>query len=86
MKSIEFLEELKDLKNFKNIEIGSIHLDSRDVQKDGIFFAHKGNDMDGNTFIKSALDKGAALVGMASQLVIDPFQIPHINSKLSNEK
>jgi len=62
MKSIEFLEELKDLKNFKNIEIGSIHLDSRDVQKDGIFFAYKGNEMDGNSFIKSALDKGAALV------------------------
>ena len=45
MKSIEFLEELKDLKNFKNIEIGSIHLDSRDVQKDGIFFAYKGNEI-----------------------------------------
>jgi UDP-N-acetylmuramyl tripeptide synthase len=62
MKSIEFLEELKDLKNFKDIEIGSIHLDSRDVQKGGIFFAFKGNKMDGNMFIRSALDKGAALV------------------------
>ena len=62
MKSIEFLEELKDLKNFKDIEIGSIHLDSRDVQKGGIFFAFKGNNMDGNMFIRSALDKGAALV------------------------
>lgn len=31
------------------------------------------------------LGKGATLVGMASQLVIDPFQIPQINSKLSNE-
>ena len=33
----------------------------------------------------SVLDKGATLVGMASQLVIDPFQVPQINSKLSNE-
>jgi dihydroorotate dehydrogenase len=33
----------------------------------------------------SVLGKGATLVGMASQLVIDPFQVPQINSKLSNE-
>ena len=36
--------------------------------------------------VSLALKKGATLVGMASQLVIDPFQIPLINSKLSNEK
>ena len=36
--------------------------------------------------VSLVLKKGATLVGMASQLVIDPFQIPHINSKLSNEK
>jgi dihydroorotate dehydrogenase len=36
--------------------------------------------------VKLVLEKGATLVGMASQLVIDPFQIPQINSKLSDEK
>ena len=36
--------------------------------------------------VSLALKKGATLVGMASQLVIDPFQIPQINSKLSDEK
>jgi dihydroorotate dehydrogenase len=36
--------------------------------------------------VNLVLKKGATLVGMASQLVIDPFQIPQINSKLSNEK
>lgn len=35
--------------------------------------------------VSLALKKGATLVGMASQLVIDPFQIPLINSKLSDE-
>ena len=35
--------------------------------------------------VQAVLDKGATLAGMASQLVIDPFQIPLINSKLSNE-
>ena len=36
--------------------------------------------------VRLVLEKGATLVGMASQLVIDPFQIPQINSKLSDEK
>ena len=36
--------------------------------------------------VSLVLKKGATLVGMASQLVIDPFQVPQINSKLSNEK
>ena len=36
--------------------------------------------------VSLTLKKGATLVGMASQLVIDPFQIPQINSKLSDEK
>ncbi len=62
MKSIEFLYELKDLENFKNIDIGSIHLDSREVQRGGIFFAIKGHEMDGNNFISSAIDKGASLI------------------------
>ena len=35
--------------------------------------------------VQAVLGKGATLAGMASQLVIDPFQIPLINSKLSNE-
>ena len=35
--------------------------------------------------VEAVLDEGATLAGMASQLVIGPFQIPLINSKLSNE-
>ena len=62
MKSIEFLYELKDLENFKNIDVGSIHLDSREVQRGGIFFAIKGHEMDGNNFISSAIDKGLSLI------------------------
>ena len=33
--------------------------------------------------VKAIRDKGATLVGMATQLVNDPFKIPQINSKLS---
>ncbi len=62
MKSTEFLAELKDLENFRDKEISSIHVDSREVKKGGIFFALKGNATDGNDFISSALERGASLV------------------------
>ena len=35
--------------------------------------------------VKSVIDNGATLIGMASQLVTDPFIIPQINDKLSYE-
>ena len=41
-----------------------------------------GGIMDYNQ-VKAIRDKGATLVGMATQLVNDPFKIPQINSKLS---
>ena len=34
--------------------------------------------------VKVVQDKGAVLVGMATQLVTDPFKVPQINIKLSN--
>ena len=42
-----------------------------------------GGIMDYNQ-VKAVQDKGAVLVGMATQLVTDPFKIPQINIKLSN--
>ena len=62
MKTGEFLKESIHLKNFRDIEIKSLHLDSREVTKGGLFFAVKGKESDGNNFIKSALDQGASMV------------------------
>ena len=62
MYSSNFLQELKDLENFRDINITSIHLDSRDVKKGGLFFAIKGHEKDGSDFISSALSNGASLV------------------------
>ena len=62
METSIFLSELKKLKNFRNIEISSIHLDSREVKQGSIFFAIKGNKLNGNDFISVALDRGASLV------------------------
>jgi len=62
MKTNQFLQELVNQKNFKEIDINNIHLDSRDVSEGDLFFAIKGNKMDGNDFIANALEKGASLV------------------------
>ena len=37
MKSSDFLHELKNLKNFKDIEISSLHIDSRSLDIGGLF-------------------------------------------------
>ena len=42
-----------------------------------------GGIMDYNQ-VKAVQDKGAILIGMATQLVNDPFKIPQINTKLSH--
>jgi dihydroorotate dehydrogenase len=60
----------------KNVELISSNFDLPIIATGGISCY---ND------VSLALKKGATLVGMASQLVIDPFQIPLINSKLSDE-
>ena len=62
MKSSEFLPELVNLENFRDVEVTSIHTDSREVEKGGIFFAFKGNMLDGNKFISEAIDRGASLI------------------------
>ena len=62
MKSSDFLHELKNLKNFKDIEISSLHIDSRSLEIGGLFFALKGHNSDGSDYIDAAIEKGAVLV------------------------
>ena len=62
MKSSEFLPELIKLKNFRDIEISDIKVDSREVNEGDIFFAIKGHNLDGNDFIPLAFERGASLV------------------------
>ena len=62
METSIFLSELIKLKNFRNIEISSIHSDSREVKKGSIFFAIKGNKFDGNNYIDMAIKKGAKII------------------------
>ena len=62
MKSSEFLPELTKLKNFRDIEISDIKVDSREVNEGDIFFAIKGHNLNGNDFIPLAFERGASLV------------------------
>lgn len=52
-----------EIKDIYDIYLRSRHAttDSRQVRQGSLFFALKGDNFDGNTFVPSALDKGAAL-------------------------
>ena len=49
-------------KNYSKIKFKGIAFNSKLVKKDFIFFAIKGNKIDGNKFINEAIKKGAKIV------------------------
>ena len=48
--------------DIKKIDINGLALDSRNVKKNFIFFAIKGNNLDGELFIDDAIKKGAKVI------------------------
>ena len=62
MDSKDFMPELVRSTNFKNCKITSLHLDSREVKKGGVFFAMKGKNLSGIDYIEEAKSKGAELI------------------------
>ena len=54
---------IKDIKNnYKNFFFSGISFDSNQIKKNYIFFAIKGNKIDGNNFISSAIHNGAKII------------------------
>ena len=49
-------------KNYREISFSGISSDSSKVKKDNIFFAIKGNIVDGNDYVKNAIKKGAKVI------------------------
>ena len=47
---------------YKKIFFSGISFDSTQIKKNNIFFAIKGNKVDGNNFISSAISNGAKIV------------------------
>ena len=48
--------------SFKDLNIKGLTLNSNEVKKGFIFFAVKGNKLNGENFIKAAVEKGAVVV------------------------
>ena len=68
--SKDLMPELVNSNNFVDCEISSLHLDSREVKEGGLFFAIKGNHLNGIDFIEEARSKGAILI-ISEELVKD---------------
>ena len=49
-------------KNYKNFFFSGISFESTKIKKDHIFFAIKGNVIDGNKFIPIAIKKGSKII------------------------
>ena len=56
----DYFKNIKD--NYKNFFFTNITCDSNQTKKNYIFFAIKGNKIDGNNFILSAIKKGAKII------------------------
>ena len=47
--------------NYKNFYFSGISFDTKNIKKNNIFFAIKGNKVDGNKFISNAIQKGSKI-------------------------
>ncbi|MDD3803366.1 MAG: UDP-N-acetylmuramoyl-L-alanyl-D-glutamate--2,6-diaminopimelate ligase [bacterium] len=66
-----------EIKNFKDVEVSGISLDSRDIKKATLFVAVKGKNLDGNKFIGKAVKKGASAI-LTSEKNSTDFGVPVI--------
>ena len=49
-------------KNYKKLFFSGISFNTRSLKKNNIFFAIKGNSIDGNKFISTAIEKGSKII------------------------
>ena len=49
-------------KKFNQVKFNGIAFDSSNIKNNYIFFAIKGNNLDGNKFIKDAIKKGSKII------------------------
>ncbi|MBO7215352.1 MAG: UDP-N-acetylmuramoyl-L-alanyl-D-glutamate--2,6-diaminopimelate ligase [Clostridia bacterium] len=78
MKLSQLLSGIETTKilNFKDLEIEDIDNDSREVFSRSLFFALKGNNLDGNRFVLDAVKRGA--VAVISDTANDSVKVPQI--------
>jgi len=49
-------------KNYRNFSFSGISFDAKGIKKNNVFFAIKGNTVDGNKFIPKAIKKGSKII------------------------
>ena len=73
---------IKDItKKRENIVISGLSSNSREVKKNYIFFAIKGNKLNGEKFIKDAINKGASIIICSKSCKYKSKKIPVIKTK-----
>ncbi len=63
------------IKNYKEMEINSLSCDTKEENKNGIYFCIKGLKVDGHKFAKEAIDKGAVCLVVEKYLDLGVTQI-----------
>jgi UDP-N-acetylmuramoyl-L-alanyl-D-glutamate--2,6-diaminopimelate ligase len=74
MKLSALLEAIKDYKLVGNTDpdITGLNCDSRKIKDGNLFVAIKGNALDGHSFIKTAVEKGAKAVLVEEETILPP--------------
>ena len=67
-------------------KITGFSFDTRSIKPGEIFLAIKGDERDGHEHIKTAIDKGAAIVFVERDATDVQFQISNLKSQISNSK
>ena len=66
---------IKNSKQFKNLKIKGLALNSSDVKKDYIFFALKGTKLNGENFINEAIKKGGKLSSVQTSARLEVIEL-----------
>ncbi|WP_096085339.1 UDP-N-acetylmuramoyl-L-alanyl-D-glutamate--2,6-diaminopimelate ligase [Agaribacterium haliotis] len=74
---IDLAEFAPDCGNCADIEVLGLSLDSRTVKSGFMFFALRGNKLDGEQFIDAAIKNGASVVVQESRCGRDEFELKH---------
>jgi MurE/MurF fusion protein len=67
-------------KNYREISFSGISSDSSKVKKDNIFFAIKGNIVDGNDYVKNAIKKGAKVIVSEKKVITQKKNLLFLHS------
>ena len=78
MNASKLFPEISNSIRLDDIEVKSLEIDSRKVKKGSVFFACKGNSLDGNDYIENAIENGASVVLSDSSLIKEKENIFYV--------